>query len=158
VSASFSKDEAKRIFENADTIIKIKSLILASSPGFTPIHIDKFNVETQKNLVIIKKDGSLELSPICDPEVEHHLIVYPTAGFSIISSPAESGEAELKFEDIQDGTILEVYNYLGIKVSDYILEKGSYYKKIDFTKFSQGVYFLYLRPGTDFPKKLINQN
>jgi photosystem II stability/assembly factor-like uncharacterized protein len=156
ISSVFSSQESDNIFNLANTIIQLRGIALASNPTFTPLKIDDFNVFTTKNLVLTKKDGSLTLNPICLPEAENHIIIYPQTTFSIISEPINKSTLELSFENIRSGDFIEIFNLIGSKVFEEHLKKGSYKETIDFSQFQQGLYFIRLNAETVKISKFIN--
>lgn len=158
LSIGLNSNEAQDFFILADTVIKIKSYILASNPTYTPLSIDSILVYTKKDLTLTKRDGSLTLNPICAPEAEHHIKLFLESTFKIINYPIGNSLTKIKFENITDGQILEIYNYLGEKVTYIPLNKGSYTQEFDFSNFAQGLYFLYLKPSYQDVQKLIYQN
>jgi hypothetical protein len=158
LSAGFNDAESKNIFALGGNIMKIKSLALASSPNFTLLKIEKFDVFTSKDLAITKKDGSFKIKAICDPEGSNHIQVFLQADFSILSNISGNSEVVLKFENITSGQFLEMYNLFGVKINEIALERGSYEKIISLNEFPSGIYFITLRPYHFHPKKIFKDN
>ncbi|OGU56918.1 MAG: hypothetical protein A2X64_02720 [Ignavibacteria bacterium GWF2_33_9] len=158
ISFTLNSTEALQAVSKGDTIIRIRSYVLASSPYFTPIILDNFNIATNKNVSIIKIDGSLEIDPLCSPEVEHHLITIASSNIQILAQPIGTNTAEIKFEYIEANQVLEIYDILGNLSGIIPLEKGSYTKEISFDNYTNGIYYLYLKPLNQAPQKLLKNN
>lgn len=151
----FSKEESNSILTNSNKVILLKAVIMASMPNFTPIRIEQFEVTTQKKLSITKVDGSLTIPPGCAPELENHIIIYPKPNMTILENKNSEGSILIKFENIQQGQTLSIYNLLGVPIKSIILDKGSYEREIELTNFSQGIYFFALNNSNLTPRKLI---
>ncbi len=65
ISGVIQEQFAKNILKQSGDIIKINGLVLISIPDTTTLHINKFDIISNKNVSINKKDGFLELIDYC---------------------------------------------------------------------------------------------
>ncbi len=139
INVEFDEVQSQEILNNENVIFKISGKVLASVPTETPLRIDKFDISTTKSNSITKQDGLLRLTPFCTPEVSHKIIIMVEPELAIQKS---QDIWNFKFNYLQGGEKIEIYNVLGMQIDQIELNKDTKEIKYNVSKFAPGLYFI----------------
>ncbi len=131
--------------------INIEGQTYPSSPNKT--HISFLNVEIYSEKVInfTKDDGSLEVTPVCNPTARLHLILSDEIQVFVQNNIVENGQLPIAVNSTGNVTaVITVYSSNGSEILSETTNfvKGTNDLRLDLSNLTDGVYYFVLKSST----------
>ncbi len=148
---------AAELLTDSGKIIKFRGLVLASIPDSTPLHIEVFEVVSDKDLIINKSHGSLKLIEYCEEVVR--LSKFKFLPWMRINAGTTAENGVYRFSML---TTSEVdVRYKLVDISGNIVSKGTLTPGREYSEFTinlehhpSGLYFMQLE--TQYQHEMLN--
>jgi hypothetical protein len=151
---------ADTMFLSAGKKINIQGQTFPSSPNKTSLSFISVDIYTNKVIDLTKDNGTLEVTPVCNPTARLHLILRDNIQIYMKSNTVNKGQLSIDIiSSGNTGGIIKVYTSKGREIlsesSKFI--KGNNTLNLDLSGFATGVYYFILNTSTGqvFTRKFV---
>lgn len=148
IKGSLDEDLVKDLFKKSGEFLWIDGIALASDPNLTKLEITQFEFESDKEVTIEKKDGWLQVSPLCLPVAAIKYAYIPE--LTIVTKnqiiTGNSFEADLKATDEMNiSIIINDLNGSSLIQETMKIDKNTKELILDLNHLNTGTYFITIK-------------